>query len=90
MSNAKSITRTWNYFSNKARNEQAKHMLENAKMYIIHEINKFVIFKMIGHFQVINKESLVVKFYDTEKECIDFCLDVYTDSFFNTQTNIFN
>lgn len=89
MSNAKTLTRTWNYFSNNERKEQAKHMLENATKYIIHDINKLVIFKMNGHFEVINKESLVVKFYDTEQECINFCLDVYTNSFFNTQNNLF-
>jgi hypothetical protein len=64
-------------------------MLENAKKYIIHEINKLVIFKMNGHFEVINKESLVVKFYDTEQECINFCLDVYPNSFFNIQKKTF-
>ena len=76
-------------FQKKAQNEQAKHMLENSKKYIIHEINKLVIFKMNGHFEVINKESLVVKFYDTERECIDFRLDVYPNTFFNTQNNLF-
>ena len=89
MSNASKFRSTWDYIPKKAQKEQAKHMLDNAKKYIIHEINKLVIFKMNGHFEIINKESLAVKFYDTEKECIDFCLDVYPNSFFNTQNNLF-
>ena len=89
MENAKTLTRTWNYFSNKARKEQAMHLLKNAKTYIIHEINKLVIFEMNGHFEVINKESLSIKFFDTEKQCIDYCLDVYPNSFFNSQNSLF-
>jgi hypothetical protein len=88
MSNAKSLTRTWNYFSNNQRKEHAKHLIENAQDLIIHEINKLIVLKMNGHFEVINKESLVIKFYDTEQECIDFCLDVYPNSFENTQLKI--
>lgn len=90
MSNASKFRSTWDYIPKKHQNEQAKHMLENAKKYIIHEINKLVIFKMNGHFEVINKESLIVKFYDTEQECINFCLDVYPNSFFNVQQNMFS
>ena len=90
MSNASKFRSTWDYIPIKAQKEQAKHMLDNAKKYIIHEINKLVIFKMNGHFEVINKESLVVKFYDTEKECINFCLDVYPETKINEQTTIFD
>jgi hypothetical protein len=89
MTNAKTLTRTWNYFSNKARKEQSKHLLENAKDLIIHEINKLKIFKMNGHFEVINSESLSIKFFDTEQESIDFCLDIYPNSFFNKQKCLF-
>jgi hypothetical protein len=89
MSNASRFKSVWDYIPKKAQKEQAKHMLENVKHLIIHEINKLVIFKMNGHYEVINKESLIVKFYDTEQECIDFCLDVYPESFFNIQQNIF-
>ena len=85
---AKELTRWWSYFSNKERKDQAKHMIENAKEFIIHEVNKLTVFKLNGHYEVINKESLSVRFYDTEKECIDYCLDVYPNSFLNTQTEI--
>jgi hypothetical protein len=90
MKNAKTLTRTWNYFSNNARKEQAKHMLEKAKDLIIYEINKLKIFKMNGHFEVINSESLSIKFFDTEEDCINYCLDIYPNSFFNKQKSLFD
>jgi hypothetical protein len=54
--------------------------LKMLKKFIIHEINSLVIFKMTAHYEVINKESLVVKFFDTEEESLNYCLDRFAGS----------
>lgn len=90
MSTALELSRIWRQIPKKERDKQANHMLKSAKKYIIHEVNKLVVFNLGNdNFEVINRETLVVKFFDTEKQSIDFCLDVYPESFFNEQLNIF-
>ena len=79
---------TWDHIPKNAKKIQAKHMLDNANEFIIHEINSLVIFKMTAHFEVINKESLIVKFFDTEKESLDYCLDRFEGSKKTKQVSI--
>ena len=71
---------TWDYMPKNTQKIQAKHMLDTAKKFIIHEINSLGIFKMTAHYEVINKESLVVKFFDTEEESLNYCLDRFAGS----------
>lgn len=89
MTNAETLKNTWKYFTSRAKKEQAKHLLENCKNIMFHEIGKLKCFKLNGHIEVINAESLVLKFFDTEQEAVDYCLDFYHDIKINEQTTIF-
>lgn len=89
MSTAKELQDTWFYIPAHMQKRQINHLLENCKQYIVHEINKLIIFKWSDHCQVINTESLILKYFDTEQEAMDFCLDVYKDSGISDQLNLF-
>lgn len=88
MSIAKDLTNTWKYFTKYGRKSQAKHLLENCTHLIIHKIGKLKIFKLNDHFEVINSESLVLKFFDTETEAMNYCLDIYPETKINEQQKI--
>ena len=90
MSTAKELEKTWYYFSESAKIDQARHLLVKCKDLIIHEVGKLKVFKMNGHIEVVNEESFVLKFFDTEEEAINYCLDVYPETNINEQTTIFD
>jgi hypothetical protein len=89
MSNAKDLESTWSFMSDYAKKNQAKHLLENGKKHIIHEVNKLKIFMFSNHFEVINEETYFVKFFDTEEEAVNYCLDVYKETKINAQLEFF-
>lgn len=89
MSVAKEHQDTWFYIPRYVQKRQIDHVIKDCRDYIIHEVNKLVVFEWFGHFQVINIESYVVKFFDTEKEAMDYCLDFYSESFINEQLDLF-
>jgi len=86
----KEFNKTWEFFSNRDKKQNVRYWLNHSEETLIHKINKLVVLKFSDtHFSVINKETLNCKFFDTKEEAIDYCLDVYTNSFFNTQLNLF-
>ncbi len=89
MSKAKDLESTWSFIPDYAKRSQAKHLLKNAKKHIIHEVNKLKVFMWSEHFEVINEETFFVKFFDTEEEAINYCLDVYKNTKINTQSELF-
>lgn len=90
MSVAKDLESTWSFMPEYAKRNQAKHLLENCKKYIIHEINKLKIFEWSNHFQVVNEESFITKFFDTEEEAMNYCLDVFPETKISSQTDLFD
>ena len=89
MSNAKQLTNTWQFFTKRDKKIQVKHLINNCQDLVIHKINKFLIFKMNNHIEVVNSESLFLFFFDTEKEAINHCLDKFENSSINIQEKIF-
>jgi len=89
MSIAKDLESTWSFMPEYAKRNQAKHLLRNCKYYIIHEVNKLKIFGWSNHFQVVNEESYKSKFFDTEEESMNYCLDVYKQTKINEQSSLF-
>jgi hypothetical protein len=79
----------WKTLPESTKKWQVDFIFKNCQSNIIHEVNKLFIFKMRHRFWVINKESKHCNFFDTEQEAIDYCLDVYPQSFFNKQLGIF-
>lgn len=86
---AKEFKDFWENLPESTRKWQVDYLLQNSKTYLVHEINKLSIFKTKNRFYVINKESKHCNFFDSEQEAIDYCLDVYPQSFFNNQLGIF-
>jgi hypothetical protein len=90
MNRAKDLEKTWFYFSEKVKKDQANHLLTKCKDYICHEVGKLKVFKWKFHCEVVNEESKKIKFFNTEEEAINYCLDVYPETKINEQTTIFD
>lgn len=89
MSTAKELQDTWFYIPEYMKKRQINHLLENCRQYIVHEVGKLVVYKWNGHCQVINSESFLMKYFDTEQEAMDFCLDVFSDTKIASQLDLF-
>lgn len=86
----KLFEKIWQNLKPRVQNEQAKYWVEKCNDKMIHSINKLCVYRLSSElFIVINIESLHCKFYSTEDESINYCLDLYPKSFFNNQTKLF-
>ena len=88
MSIAKDLQNTWDLFSKSAKKNQVNHLLRFCQYLIIHKIGKLNVFIIGQHFEVINSESLILKFFDTETEAMNYCLDIYPETKINEQQKI--
>ena len=87
----KGFNKTWELFSKTEKKINVNHWLRKSLDARIHKVNVLNIFKFSEtHYAVINEETLVCKFFDTEQECIDYCLDVYPNSFPSEQLKLFD
>ena len=91
---SKEFQKIWDSFPKQVKIEQAKHFLNNCKS--IHKVNKLIVFEVLmafrgnrGNYVVVNEETLHCKFFDTEEESINYCLDVYQKTFSSYQTELF-
>lgn len=86
--NAKRRSEVWAYLPKYIQKRHAQHLLKKLVNYET-RVGKLVIFQHHGHCQVINEESLVVHFFDTMSEAVNFCLDNYEEAQFTTQGSLF-
>lgn len=68
----------WDLMPKKLQKAQAKHLVNkfNPK----HKINILFVFEFGDSFLVINKDNLVTKVFEDEKEAVNYCLDNYSNS----------
>ena len=88
MITAHDLQNTWDLFSKSTKKSQAQHLLRFCQFLIIHKVGKLNVFKIGEHFEVINFESLVLKFFDTETESMNYCLNIYPETKINEQQKI--
>lgn len=43
----------------------------------VHEIKNFIISKQIDFYAVVNKDTLIIKAFDSESEAVNYVLDFY-------------
>jgi hypothetical protein len=86
---ANSRKKTWHILPEFIRKRQAQHILKLVN-YQVHEVGKLKVFQFQNHTQVINEESLVVHFFDTVTEAMNFCLDNIEQTKIAAQGNLFN
>lgn len=79
-----------NRLTKETHKEQAKYIIENGSEIILHEIKKFLVIELIGICAVINKESFMMKYFYTEEEALNYCLDNYKNADIFLQKEINN
>lgn len=67
---------TLKYTDKKGLKIFAKTFIKHKESHV-HAIKNCIISKQIDFFAVVNKETLIIKAFDTEAEAIDFVLDFY-------------
>jgi len=86
---AKELNAIWFYYTKQQKLNHIKHLLTNCKKYIVHEVNKLIVFNWKDYCQVINTESNTLKYFDSEEEALNYCLDAFKNSESSKQEKLF-
>ncbi len=80
MRKSKDREKTFWYFPTRAKNDTARHWL-TLKDHFVHEVGKLKVISFGNDdVVVVNEESLKIHFFESEREAMDFCLDVYPET----------
>jgi len=77
---AKELNDIWFYYTKSQQTKHIDHLLNNCKQYIVHQVNKLIVFNWTDYCQVINTETYVLKYFDSEQEALNYCLDNFQNS----------
>jgi len=86
---AKELNDIWCYYTKPQQKRHIEHLLSNCRKYIVHEVNKLVVFNWKDYCQVINTESYILKYFDSEEEALNYCLDIFENTKSATQEKLF-